>query len=80
MAGWQAGLDCGMTDGVIRIVNARQHNLKGITVDLPRRALVVVTGPSARMADALSTALLVSTSGRPFVPLGYEYELRHEAV
>src|SRR5213080_4042301 len=28
------------------IRNARQHNLKGITVELPRRALTVVTGPS----------------------------------
>ena len=29
----------------IRIRNARQHNLKGLDLDLPRRALVVVTGP-----------------------------------
>jgi excinuclease UvrABC ATPase subunit len=29
-----------MPPAVIRIVNARQNNLKGITVDLPRRAVV----------------------------------------
>src|SRR5438034_5361413 len=32
--------------GRVIIRNARQHNLKGITVELPRRALTVVTGPS----------------------------------
>jgi excinuclease ABC subunit A len=41
--------------GAIRIVNARQHNLKGITVDLPHRQLVVVTVRRARKTSRLST-------------------------
>ena len=32
--------------GVIRIVNAREHNLKGVTVDIPLGKLVTVTGVS----------------------------------
>ena len=39
---------------VIRIVNARQHNLKGVTVDLPHRAFIVVTGPSGSGKSSLA--------------------------
>ena len=52
----------------------------GEAVPGPRRA--VVTGPAARLADALSTALLVSASHRPFVSSSRglaEYEYRVEA-
>ena len=34
------------TCGVIRIVNARENNLKGVTVDIPLGKLVAVTGVS----------------------------------
>ncbi|HVH10106.1 MAG TPA: excinuclease ABC subunit UvrA [Gemmatimonadales bacterium] len=36
------------------IRNARQHNLKGLTVELPRRALTVVTGPSGSGKSSLA--------------------------
>src|SRR5438034_6488283 len=36
------------------IRNARQHNLKGITVELPRCALSVVTGPSGSGKSSLA--------------------------
>src|SRR5881409_3797964 len=36
------------------IRNARQHNLKGITVELPRRALTVITGPSGSGKSSLA--------------------------
>ncbi len=51
----------------IRIVNARQHNLKGITVDLPRRALVVVTGPSGSGKSSLAFDTLYAEGQRRFV-------------
>ncbi|HKR67113.1 MAG TPA: excinuclease ABC subunit UvrA [Thermoanaerobaculia bacterium] len=36
----------GRSDGSIRIVNAREHNLRGVTVDIPLGQLVAVTGVS----------------------------------
>ena len=56
-----------MDDGVIRIVNARQHNLQGITVDLPRRALVVVTGPSGSGKSSLAFDTLYAEGQRRYV-------------
>ena len=35
-----------MTANVIRVVGARVHNLKNITVEIPRDKLVVITGLS----------------------------------
>src|SRR5258708_14194437 len=34
--------------------NVRQHNLKGITVEFPRRALSVVTGPAGSGKSSLA--------------------------
>ena len=38
----------------IVIRNARQHNLKGFDLELPRRALVVLTGPSGSGKSTLA--------------------------
>ena len=38
----------------IRIRGARQHNLKGINLDLPRRSLTVITGPSGSGKSSLA--------------------------
>ncbi len=35
-----------MSQNVIRVVGARQHNLKNITVEIPRDKFVVITGLS----------------------------------
>ena len=35
-----------MTQGLIRIKGARQHNLKNLDVDIHTTELTVVTGPS----------------------------------
>src|SRR5213593_4753143 len=49
------------------IRNARQHNLKGITVELPRRALSVVTGPSGSGKSALAFATLYAEGQRRYI-------------
>ncbi|MBA3553975.1 MAG: excinuclease ABC subunit UvrA [Gemmatimonadales bacterium] len=56
-----------MLDSVIRIVNARQHNLRGITVDLPHRALIVVTGPSGSGKSSLAFDTLYAEGQRRYI-------------
>ena len=53
-----------MPDAVLRIVNARQNNLRGITVDLPRRALIAVTGPSGSGKSSLAFDTLYAEGQR----------------
>src|SRR5262245_19131965 len=56
-----------MSDPVIRIVNARQHNLRGLTVDLPRRRLIVVTGPSGSGKSSLAFDTLYAEGQRRYI-------------
>ena len=56
-----------MAEPVIRIVNARQHNLKGITVELPRRRLIVVTGPSGSGKSSLAFDTLYAEGQRRYI-------------
>jgi excinuclease ABC subunit A len=51
----------------LRIVNARQHNLQGITVDLPRRALIVITGPSGSGKSSLAFDTLYAEGQRRYI-------------
>ena len=52
---------------VIRIVNARQHNLQGVTVDLPHRALIVITGPSGSGKSSLAFDTLYAEGQRRYI-------------
>jgi excinuclease ABC subunit A len=52
---------------VLRIVNARQHNLKGFTVELPRRRFVVLTGPSGSGKSSLAFDTLYAEGQRRYI-------------
>jgi excinuclease ABC subunit A len=56
-----------MTDDPIRIRGARQHNLKNIDLDLPRRRLTVVTGPSGSGKSSLALDTLFAEGQRRYV-------------
>jgi len=56
-----------MARPVIRIVNARQHNLKGITVELPHRRLIVITGPSGSGKSSLAFDTLYAEGQRRYI-------------
>jgi excinuclease ABC subunit A len=56
-----------MPDSVIRIVNARQNNLRNISVDLPHRALIVVTGPSGSGKSTLAFDTLYAEGQRRYI-------------
>ena len=54
-------------DPIIRIVNARQNNLRGVTVDLPHRSLIVVTGPSGSGKSTLAFDTLYAEGQRRYI-------------
>jgi excinuclease ABC subunit A len=56
-----------MSQSVIRIVNARQNNLRGISVELPHRALIVVTGPSGSGKSTLAFDTLYAEGQRRYI-------------
>ena len=52
---------------MIRIVNARQNNLQGITVEIPHRTLTVVTGPSGSGKSTLAFDILYAEGQRRYI-------------
>jgi excinuclease ABC subunit A len=56
-----------MSGSYIRIVNARQNNLRNISVDLPHRTLIVVTGPSGSGKSTLAFDTLYAEGQRRYI-------------
>ena len=56
-----------MTNDVIRIVGARQHNLKNLTLEIPRQRLVVITGLSGSGKSSLAFDTLYAEGQRRYV-------------
>ncbi|PSR23462.1 MAG: excinuclease ABC subunit UvrA [Sulfobacillus acidophilus] len=56
-----------MASGVIRVVGARQHNLKNITVEIPRDQLVVITGVSGSGKSSLAFDTIYAEGQRRYV-------------
>src|SRR3954468_19528006 len=52
---------------VIRILGARQHNLKGINLEIPREKLVVITGLSGSGKSSLAFDTLYAEGQRRYV-------------
>ena len=56
-----------MTQNVIRVVGAREHNLKNITVEIPRDKLVVITGLSGSGKSSLAFDTIFAEGQRRYV-------------
>lgn len=56
-----------MSKPVIHIENARQHNLRNITLDIPRDELVVVCGPSGSGKSTLAFDIVYAEGQRRYV-------------
>jgi excinuclease ABC subunit A len=50
----------------IRVVGAREHNLKNITVSLPKEAFTVITGPSGSGKSSLALYILFTEGKRRY--------------
>ena len=61
MAGSRSELDA------IRVRGAREHNLKSVDVDLPKRRLVVITGVSGSGKSSLAFDTIFAEGQRRYV-------------
>jgi excinuclease ABC subunit A len=66
-AGWQPALPRGNGDGAIAVHGAREHNLKNISVRIPRDQMVVITGLSGSGKSTLAFDILFAEGQRRFL-------------
>jgi excinuclease ABC subunit A len=53
--------------GVVRVRGAREHNLKNVSLDIPRNALVVCTGVSGSGKSSLAFGTLYAEAQRRYL-------------
>src|SRR5580704_5256257 len=51
----------------IKVVGAREHNLKNISIDIPKDALTVITGPSGSGKSSLALDILYTEGKRRYI-------------
>ena len=51
----------------IKVVGAREHNLKNISIDIPKDSLTVITGPSGSGKSSLALDILYTEGKRRYI-------------
>ena len=54
-------------DGYVRVRGAREHNLKDVSLEIPRNALVVFTGVSGSGKSSLAFGTLYAEAQRRYL-------------